>query len=567
LGFSSAAAAQTLPAGWTGTDIGQPLIHGSAQHVGDTLDVTGAGGGIGGSPEGFHFVYLPISGDVDVSVFVKSFDATDPLAQAGLMIRESLSPDADYAYVFASGGQQANFLMRARDGLKLYRVPSSEPGMWIRLLRRGNTFRAYNSSDGSQWTLFSMASDYMPATVYLGLAVSSHDEGQTATASFVSSAFVAAPPTLPAPWTAADVGSPLVTGTSDSANGTFTIKGSGLVGDTADQFHYLYQPFTGDMEIIASVDSLLAVQDWSKAGVMIRETLSADAAHASVFATGANGWAFQRRPSAGASAYSTPTGSGSAPGWVRLVRKGDVFTASLSADAATWQVLDTETITMPQTVYVGLAVASHDPNAVATATFSSVAVRALEANQSPRVMISSPVDGATFHAPAQVAIDVTADDPDGSIARVDFYVGSSLIGSVSEGPFSITWNAEAAASAILTAIATDDRGATASSAPVTIRFAAGTEAVPLTRLAFEVPADYASTVSSLTIELRRATESTAAAPSAILPIGAPATVNGEITVDITDLIIPLPLGSYYAVVVARGPAGSAASSPSPSFSR
>jgi regulation of enolase protein 1 (concanavalin A-like superfamily) len=444
--------------------------------------------------------------------------------------------------------------------------------MWIRLVRVGHGFQAYNSPDGAQWTQVGLGSDYMPSTVYLGLAVSSHDENQTAAARFVSSAFVAAPPTLPAPslpapWTAADVGSPSVTGTTDAVNGAFTLKGSGLVGDTADQFRYLYQPFTGDVEIVASVDSLLAVGDWSKAGVMIRETLSADAAHASLFATGANGWAFQRRPSPGASAYSTATGTGNAPGWVRLVRKGDVITASTSADGTTWQVLDSESLMMPGTVYVGLAVASHDPAAVATATFSNVAVRALAANRPPSVTISSPVNGATFQAPTQVTIGVMAEDPDGSITRVDFYAGSTLIGSVSEGPFSITWNAQAAASAILTAVATDDRGATASSAPVTIRFATGTEAVPLTRLAFEVPADYASTVSSLTIELRRATESTAAAPSAILPIGAPATVNGEITVDITDLIIPLPLGSYYAVVVARGPAGAAASNPSPSFSR
>jgi hypothetical protein len=58
-----------------------------------------------------------------------------------------------------------------------------------------------------------------------------------------------------------------------------------------------------------------------------------------------------------------------------------------------------------------------------------------------------------------------------------------------------------------------------------------------------------------------------ATPVASLNLGKPNVVNGEVSVDISSLVAPLPPGSYYAIVVATGPGGSTPSNPSGVFSR
>lgn len=111
---------------------------------------------------------------------------------------------------------------------------------------------------------------------------------------------------------------------------------------------------------------------------MIRGALTGPSAHAMFVASAAKGWAFQRRPYDGGLSVNTSQ-AGVAPGWVRLVRRGNLLSAYLSADGASWTLIDTETVQLPSTVYVGLAVTSHHAAATATASFSHVAVSARRA--------------------------------------------------------------------------------------------------------------------------------------------------------------------------------------------
>ena len=88
--------------------------------------------------------------------------------------------------------------------------------------------------------------------------------------------------TVPSPWSSQDIGAPAVSGSSsyDQSTGSFTVHAAGTdIWGTADQFHFVYQTLTGDGTITARVDSLSYADAWSKAGVMIRSSLSADAAH------------------------------------------------------------------------------------------------------------------------------------------------------------------------------------------------------------------------------------------------------------------------------------------------
>ena len=85
-------------------------------------------------------------------------------------------------------------------------------------------------------------------------------------------------------------------------------------------------------------------------------------------------------------------------------------------------------------------------------------------NAAPSVVLTSPPDGSTFNAPASIVIEASATDGDGSIARVDFYANGSAIGSAAAPPYRMIWSGVQAGVYSLSAIATDNAGATATSA-------------------------------------------------------------------------------------------------------
>jgi hypothetical protein len=65
-------------------------------------------------------------------------------------------------------------------------------------------------------------------------------------------------------------------------------------------------------------------------------------------------------------------------------------------------------------------------------------------------------------------VNATAADSDGTVTKVDFFNGSTLVGTATSAPFSVTLTNLAAGSYSLTAKATDNGGATTTSAPVNI---------------------------------------------------------------------------------------------------
>jgi hypothetical protein len=112
------------------------------------------------------------------------------------------------------------------------------------------------------------------------------------------------------------------------------------------------------------------------------------------------------------------------------------------------------------------AVATDDDGATTTSAARSVTVN--PPNQPPAVSLTTPVNGATFTAPATVAVAASASDSDGTVAQVDFYAGTTPIASDTTSPFSVTWNNVAAGSYQLTAVARDNAGSTTTSAAVSI---------------------------------------------------------------------------------------------------
>jgi pectate lyase len=92
----------------------------------------------------------------------------------------------------------------------------------------------------------------------------------------------------------------------------------------------------------------------------------------------------------------------------------------------------------------------------------------LVANQAPTVALTAPADGGAFLAPAALTLSAIATDGDGGVARVDFYDGTSLLGTSIAAPYQLALTNVLPGSFVLTAKATDNFGASTVSAPVSI---------------------------------------------------------------------------------------------------
>jgi pectate lyase len=89
-------------------------------------------------------------------------------------------------------------------------------------------------------------------------------------------------------------------------------------------------------------------------------------------------------------------------------------------------------------------------------------------NEPPAVSITSPTNKATFDGPASITINATASDKDGTISKVEFFNGMTLLGSDDASPFSFTWTSVSFGTYTITAKATDNGGAEVTSDPVKI---------------------------------------------------------------------------------------------------
>ncbi|MEK7674617.1 MAG: Ig-like domain-containing protein, partial [Verrucomicrobiota bacterium] len=92
----------------------------------------------------------------------------------------------------------------------------------------------------------------------------------------------------------------------------------------------------------------------------------------------------------------------------------------------------------------------------------------LTVNALPTVRLTSPASDAQFVALANIVLVAEAADRDGSITRVEFYEGTTLIGADTSSPYSVTWNNVGAGAYSLTAKAADNGGATKVSDPLNV---------------------------------------------------------------------------------------------------
>ncbi len=175
-----------------------------------------------------------------------------------------------------------------------------------------------------------------------------------------------------------DIGATTPAGSFSFDGNVYTIQADGAdIFGTADAFHYAYRQISGDCQMTVRVTSLASVagsDGWSKAGVMIRQSLDVGSPNVMVATSDTNGGGatFQWRPTQADTSSSQRLLQNlytvTEPACIRLIRRGNMFTGYIFLDGR-WQQEGQATVTMTDPVYIGLAVTSHVAGTLTTATF------------------------------------------------------------------------------------------------------------------------------------------------------------------------------------------------------
>jgi hypothetical protein len=208
-----------IAGGWTSADIGAPDLQGTASLTNGVITVKGNGklGTSEGSTEqseeldaakdDFHFVYKEFTGDLEFTARIDEIGSADNHAFTGLMVRDDLTDHSVTAalglsWVKISNAYPWSVYLAGRDkqgeafdemtetldsasaaqraGIQLlpdiaFKLNGKEQPYWLKLGRKGDTFYAYGSADGTKWTPIGERTIAMKDTVYVGFAVDSND--------------------------------------------------------------------------------------------------------------------------------------------------------------------------------------------------------------------------------------------------------------------------------------------------------------------------------------------------------------------------------------------------------
>ena len=175
-----------LPREWKHQDIGNVGRAGEASFLNGQFNLIASGTDIWDTADAFHYVYQSLTGDGEITARVVSVQFTDPWAKAAVMFRESLAPGSRHALmaVTASGGSAFQWRPTANQVSLNTDGPISNVPFWVKLTRTGGTFSGLVSADGSAWQRVGSIAIPMPKRIYVGLALSAHNNAALNSALF-----------------------------------------------------------------------------------------------------------------------------------------------------------------------------------------------------------------------------------------------------------------------------------------------------------------------------------------------------------------------------------------------
>jgi endoglucanase len=173
-----------LPSPWTSQEVG--ALRGgwaSTDPTASNWTIAGGAEAVTSSFESLNFASRTWNGDFIIKAQVTGQSSINSNAKAGVMFRGSTSSDGVYAFVYVTPGNGIWFQWRSTTGVSSTGVQvNSAAAKWVKLIRSGNSFSGYYSSDGTNWTRIGTPQVINTTTPMVGLAVSSSDSSRLAEA-------------------------------------------------------------------------------------------------------------------------------------------------------------------------------------------------------------------------------------------------------------------------------------------------------------------------------------------------------------------------------------------------
>ncbi|MDL2222582.1 hypothetical protein LJB98_00605 [Bacteroidales bacterium OttesenSCG-928-M11] len=162
-------------------------------------------------------------------------------------------------------------------------------------------------------------------------------------------------------------------GSVEYVNEVFTLKGGGLgLGTTNDQFHFLYQEFSGDVEVTAEIITKTGVN--TTVGVMIRDALSANSKYV-MSAITKDELSSNRRYTTATKTSQYVSETTASVGWLKVIRKNGFVASYYSSDGNDWiELYYPESIEFAKTAFVGVIISSNN-DGLASADVRNITIK------------------------------------------------------------------------------------------------------------------------------------------------------------------------------------------------
>jgi hypothetical protein len=340
-------------------------------------NVNGSGYDIWGTSDSFHFYNFERNTDVTVTAFIESWETEHDWAKGGIMIRDSLDANASHALLASTGHELVTMMWRASTA-DITRNANAQIGtkrVWLRMVKEGTRFTSYMKLENQvDWEKFYERDVYFTeGPFYVGIAACSHRQGYPASLT-VRSFEILDKVWVPTPPPHLDIGKPTLAGDAmETAPGNWTVMAAGSdIWGWNDQFHFVQFNRTEDVTVTCFVESFATQYDWAKGGLMIRDTLDPNSAHAMVVQTGHSFGrvAMQTRPTVGASSNGMYKSlyTNTKRVWLRIVKEGNKINGYYKNEGElVYQKLHTYEVEFTRDwYYVGIAVTSHLQNTLST---------------------------------------------------------------------------------------------------------------------------------------------------------------------------------------------------------
>jgi len=364
---------------WQSEDLGKVGIAGNSNYD-DTTDIytiRGSGQDIWDTADAFHYVYRTVEGDAELIAHLGSEENTSEWAKIGLMIRQDKSEGSVYAMMTQAPLRGGHFQYRttANAGCNQTNTQNNGAPIWLRVVKDGNIVSGYDSPDGVNWTCRGAVRLPFNGPVMIGMAVCSNTGDSRCTATFdhvdLHSGLSFSPPS---PWVDQEVGPTAIPGGTHWENDECNLFASGKeIWNQADSFHYLSQPLSGDGYVMVRVESILNTNSTAEAGIMFRENNASGSRHVSLLLTPGDGAYFLRRATHDTNGDALSF-SALSPLWLKLIRQGNTFSASVSTNGVDWKLMGTDKVSMDDSISVGLVLSAKSTDRLGEVSFDHVKI-------------------------------------------------------------------------------------------------------------------------------------------------------------------------------------------------